>query len=539
MTEVKPKLKITIKSKPTITTTTDVYTNKKLCQHPNCQTTALYGYDGSRPQYCSIHKEPGMINVKRHCVCSGCPLNPNFGYPGKTPLYCSNHKLEGMIDIVHKRCQFDGCNVFASFCLPGTSNPIYCANHKESIMVNPKNKPCQHEGCSKRAYYGQCGSNIALYCTTHKIEGMSDLRHKMCAMTGCSKRPSFGAVGTQTAIYCAAHKEPGMVNVNNKKCKSPGCGKKPHFGHIGTKEALYCADHKEPDMVDVAHQKCQEPGCKKTPSYGVIGNNKPTHCSSHQTVGMVDLKHHKCQTPKCTIYASHGLPGQQPTHCLTHREIGQIMNPTRRCQTDNCKNLAIYGYTKPSHCEEHKSTEEMDLIQKKCTQCGLTNVLDKYGHCATCDPKIFNCVRMAKQKKVRDFFDYHHMKYISYDKIIDQGICGKERPDFIFDYGTHMIIIEVDEHQHESYQQDCENPRMINIGQSLGMPVLFIRYNPDKYKPSFGQVSNQEPQRLNSLKQQIEYWSTTCLPKDGCCYVIYMYYDGDDPRQWKQPKKLL
>lgn len=33
-------------------------------------------------------------------------------------------------------------------------------------------------------------------------------------------------------------------------------------------------------------------------------------------------------------------------------------------------------------------------------------------------------------------------------------VCGKERPDFLFDAGSHMIVIEVDEHQPECYP--CE-----------------------------------------------------------------------------------
>ena len=130
------------------------------------------------------------------------------------------------------------------------------------------------------------------------------------------------------------------------------------------------------------------------------------------------------------------------------------------------------------------------------------------------------------------------MTYISYDKMIDHGVCGKERPDFIFDCQIHMIVIEVDEHQHEGYICECEQTRMINIGQALGIKTLFIRYNPDKYKPLTGRPENNQQKRMETLKRQIEHWQTTPLPTEGVCFVTHLYYDGDDPIQWKTLNKL-
>lgn len=123
------------------------------------------------------------------------------------------------------------------------------------------------------------------------------------------------------------------------------------------------------------------------------------------------------------------------------------------------------------------------------------------------------------------------MKYISHD----QGTYGRERPDFVFDAVTHMIVVEIDEDQHKYYPCECEQIRMINISQSLGMPTIFIRYNPDKYQSSYRLYSEKE--RMKALKHQIEHWSNVALPKDGFCYVTHLFYD-DDPSQWKNPTKL-
>ena len=59
---------------------------------------------------------------------------------------------------------------------------------------------------------------------------------------------------------------------------------------------------------------------------------------------------------------------------------------------------------------------------------------------------------------------------------------GRERPDRVYDLG--IVILECDENQQQERSCACEQTRMVNIGQSYGgLPVYFIRWNPDAYKP--------------------------------------------------------
>jgi very-short-patch-repair endonuclease len=53
---------------------------------------------------------------------------------------------------------------------------------------------------------------------------------------------------------------------------------------------------------------------------------------------------------------------------------------------------------------------------------------------------------------------------------------------FLYDCKTHYVVLEVDEEQHRGKTYECDQKRMWEIAQSLGMPSIFIRYNPDKYK---------------------------------------------------------
>ena len=50
------------------------------------------------------------------------------------------------------------------------------------------------------------------------------------------------------------------------------------------------------------------------------------------------------------------------------------------------------------------------------------------------------------------------------------------------DFGSHIIVIEIDENIHSNYNCICENKRLMEISKDLGhRPIVFIRFNPDSY----------------------------------------------------------
>lgn len=52
-------------------------------------------------------------------------------------------------------------------------------------------------------------------------------------------------------------------------------------------------------------------------------------------------------------------------------------------------------------------------------------------------------------------------------------------PDIRFDCEHYHLIIEVDEHKHRGASYKCDKQRMYIIIAKLGLPCIFIRYNPD------------------------------------------------------------
>jgi hypothetical protein len=110
--------------------------------------------------------------------------------------------------------------------------------------------------------------------------------------------------------------------------------------------------------------------------------------------------------------------------------------------------------------------------------------------------------------KVVSFLQNNNIKFIHNKSIGFE--CGNYRPDILIDCNTHFIVVEVDEHQHDSYDSNCEMARMNNIYISLGLPVVFLRYNPDAFYYNEDIVKVKTTNRLNYLYERIKYYNEYC-----------------------------
>jgi hypothetical protein len=126
------------------------------------------------------------------------------------------------------------------------------------------------------------------------------------------------------------------------------------------------------------------------------------------------------------------------------------------------------------------------------------------------------------------------------DKKIADG-CSFKRPDLLCDLGYQVIIIEVDETQHSTYDCSCENKRIMELSRDVDhRPIIFIRFNPDKYISSDGVVHRtcwavnkygtysilkreEWISRLNTLRDTILYWITNSTEKT--VEMVHLYYN--------------
>ncbi len=366
-----------------------------------------------------------------------------------------------------------------------------------------KSKLCKKDGCNEPVI------SRGKYCLKHKS------RCKKCQHEGCTKIPCFNYITENKVLFCSEHKKPNMVDVKNKKCIYKGCTKRPNFNNISEKIGIYCSKHKRPGMINVTSKKCQNKGCTKQPSYNSINENIGIYCSEHKLTDMIDVKNKKCQHEGCTK-----IPSFNNIHEFNRK-----------------------------FCNEHKLNGMVDIKHKKCkSEWCDTYANKKYdGYCAYCYCNIFpdsELVRnyKTKEKTVVDFIleTFSQYTWINDKRVIDA--CSKRRPDLLVDFGEFVMIIEVDENCHRSYDTTCENKRLMEISQDLGhRPLVIIRMNTDGYVDAEGTkikscwsvnktsgllyINNKKQWnlRLERLKEQVEYWIEN--KTDKTLQIVYLFYD--------------
>jgi hypothetical protein len=274
---------------------------------------------------------------------------------------------------------------------------------------------------------------------------------------------------------------------------------------------------------------------------------------------MADVKSKRCEHPGCTTQPTYGVPGFAATLCAKHKEIPRfasdgvtrlciIRHPKAKCGQSGCKEAATHGISAPQRCEAHTLPDDLNLVESPCKNCGLVFRLDPDSQkCEYCDAKTQHTARLAKQREVKQFLMHGCNGTVPlwshYDEIPpDLKLCGdRERPDFLWeDHDGERgwcVILEVDEHQHQERAEFCECARMMNVSQDLGCFTLWIRYNPDKYKPTKGsQLSSKR--RMKSLALYLRE-ALSQLPKGvdmiGYGAVLRLFFDGFNSEPTWQP----
>jgi len=372
------------------------------------------------------------------CLEENCKSRSFFGKEKKE--YCSLHKKEGMKSF-WKMCKEEGCNKVPNY---GIEKAEYCSLHKKEGMKDIKHKKCKEENCIKLPWYGIKNRE---YCTEHKKEGMKSFRSK-CKEEDCNKTPSYGF---EKIEYCSIHKKKGMKNIKHKKCKEQDCKKIPSFG---TETSEYCAEHKKEGMKSF-RSKCKEEDCKKIPNFGI---EKAEYCAEHKQEGMKSF--------------------------------------WKTCKEEDCNKTPCYGVETPEFCFKHKTDKMKDLKNKKCIKCNLFRINKQPFLCSYCNP---NKRQKTKENEIEKLFVANNIQFIKDKNCAESSSCNKYRPDFLIDRNTYFLIIECDEDAHRQYDRHCETIRMNNICYNLGLPCVFLRYNPDNKS-----VSKKEKEQ--TLLERVKFY---------------------------------
>lgn len=407
--------------------------------------------------------------------------------------HCDEHKTKNMALVKHKpMCIEEECIVTPIFNFSNQKKGIYCNKHKKPDMVDVVNPKCTYEGCKQQPTYGLDGKK-ASRCKTHKTEEMVDVKHLKCKNSSCMIRASFNTPGLAKPAYCVEHKKADMIDVISDRCIHEGCNVQSSFGIPG-KKATHCVKHKSDNMVDVVHNVCIHSDCKVRPTYGVEGTKKALYCEDHKKFSkdeLVNVVSKMCEFKGCNILANFNLVGQSAKFCITHKSNDMVDVAHVKCKSELCD-------TRPSA---------------------------KYdGYCLYCYVHLFPDKEVSRNYKTKEqaVLDFIKAQFPKIDWVHDK-IVGKslKRPDILANLDDKVIIIEIDENQHQSYQDICENKRLMQISQDLNHKnMVLIRFNPDKYtdratinpscwklnKKGLSVISDEKmwTQRLDTLKDKVK-----------------------------------
>jgi len=550
---------------------------------------------------CGKHKEKDMINVTAPlCIDNRCKENPtraSFNYSDqKKPLYCKAHAHDGMIDICHKcrRCiHVDKddikCKRIATYNHKG-EQLLYCRIHiPDKEMIDVLNPIC--EECTKVASYNYPTVNGYRFCSIHakKFPGMIDKRAQNIMCLDCKLvQSTYNYIGlkAQYCAKCAKKRDVLMVDVRSPKCIE--CNKKQRIYNFIGKKAQYCSDCKKDEMVDVCSKKCEkcnkhqalynfkgqpalycskciDPGmrnvreiyciykdmngeCEHVAYYNHVGSREALYCSTHKENSMIVVRypytlciHEGCQINKSV--ATYGYLFRPKTHCMKHHLQNQYSNNNPKCTGDEkshkCKEKPLYSDSKsnmPSRCEKHKNADDTNIVEKPCKSCNLPYFLNENNNlCPNCDGS-FAQYQKIKELFIKETFEVNDIEFTTWNRRVVGG-CSAYRPDFVRDKGSFMIAIDIDEHQHKSYDKECEINRMIQIHQDIGLPCVFIRYNPDQYRNNNGKlikVTTGREKILSDLVRGLSNRDPIKNPIEDSLSVYYLYYDGYDGNPTRQ-----
>ena len=302
--------------------------------------------------------------------------------------------------------------------------------------------------------------------------------------------PSFDLQGGK-GRFCASHKMDGMIDVKSKRCEHDGCNvMNPSFDLQGGK-GRFCASHKMDGMIDVKSKRCEHDGCNVMKPLFDLQGGKGRFCARHKMDGMIDVKSKRCEHDGCNVINPvFNVEGGNGRFCVKHKENCMVDVKSKRCEHDGCNSQPSFDVEggKGRFCVKHKIANMVNVRSKRCLLCPTFSSQTKYkGYCYRCFIHTFpdnTIVRnhKTKERTVADYVKAHFPNYdISFDKRIDGG-CSARRPDILIDLGHRVIIIEIDENQHGTYDCSCENKRLMQLFEDGGMrPMTFVRFNPDQY----------------------------------------------------------
>jgi hypothetical protein len=431
---------------------------------------------------------------------------------------------------------------------------------KPCVKEKRKVKTCLNENCNIQPSFNFENEKKGIYCKTHSKEEMIDVKnkHKICKEDNCKILSSFNFKNEKKGVYCKQHAKDEMIDVITKRCEEIDCDIYPSYNFNDQKVAIYCKAHKKENMIAVLNKNkfCIENNCFIRGQYNYESENKGVYCKEHAKDEMVDVMNRKkfCIENYCSIRGHYNYESEKSgIYCQEHAKenMVDVVNRIKSCIENNCSIRGQYNFEKEKrgiYCRQHKKEGMIDIVNKRCKTeyCNIRANRKYNGYCLFCFIHLFPDQPNARNYKTKEkaVSEYILEQFPNFtwktDKKIEDG-CSKRRPDLFLDLGYQIIIIEIDENEHQNYEQICENKRTMELSKDLNhRPIVFIRFNPDNYTLNNTKVSscwspnkdgilsvkksklNEWNERLKKLKETVLFWINTISEKT--VEVNYLFF---------------
>lgn len=139
-----------------------------------------------------------------------------------------------------------------------------------------------------------------------------------------------------------------------------------------------------------------------------------------------------------------------------------------------------------------------------------------------------------EEQRVANALDEHGFQYVREHKIETEcSFSGSAyvKADFVMVFHNTVVLLEVDERQHEGYGVSCEIARMAKIVETLRlegneMRIVFVRYNPHDFRIDDIKHSVPESQKLETLVNFLRMISTEAIVPGACdVRLAYLFFD--------------
>ena len=450
-----------------------------------------------------------------------------------------------------KLCEKENCDIYCSYNVKGQKTPRFCKKHKSPEMVDVIHKLCEGLNCTIRPNYNVKGQKTPKFCKKHASTDMVDVTKRTCEL--CDTIPIFNLKGEKKGRFCVEHKTPEMVDVVSYHCQAKDCPKHACYNKEGIKKPIFCATHAPPGMVNVVSNFCEDPECDTIAIFNLKGEKKGRFCKAHASDDMVDLSQKLCTHPDCEEYAYYNLKGEKvPIFCSEHKSTEMTNVVSTRClECDKFPSYNFIGLKKGLYCNDHARPGMINVKSKRCKapMCDTFVSNKKYeGYCLCCCLHLCPNIQVSKNYKTKEkcVADLVKTEFPNFDWVLDKRVadgCSTRRPDILLDLGEYVLVVEVDENQHERYDCSCENKRLMEISRDVGhRPLLFLRFNPDEYLKrdntkvttcwrtnrqgvmAVAKTKKKEwKQRMDILFETIHYWIDHKPTKT--VDVIHLFYD--------------